>query len=184
MTVSVRTATRADARSIATIRVQTWRAAYRGLIDESLLDGLDIDREAERRAGPLWDHYHADPRASELVAEADGAVVGWASAGSARDDDLPGHAELYAIYALPEHWSSGVGHALLTEIERRLRTAEYRRAYLWVLDGNERAASFYERHGWREDGAVKLDERIVGGTGAAPLRERRRIRRLDERLAE
>jgi hypothetical protein len=48
-----------------------------------------------------------------------------------------------------------------------------------VLDGNDRAARFYERHGWHEDGAVKEDERIVGNTGVPALRERRRVRDLD-----
>lgn len=178
MVITVRHATREDARAIATVRIVTWRAAYAGMIDDALLDAMDIDREAERRAGAHWERYHADPHACELVAEVDGRIVGWASSGPTRDDDLAGEGELYAIYVLPEHWSTGVGHELMAGSERGLRDAGFDRASLWVLDGNDRAASFYERHGWREDGAVKLDDRIVGGTGARPLPERRRVREL------
>lgn len=177
MTVTVRPATIADARAIATVRVRSWRAAYEGLIDQAVLDRMDIDREAARR-GELWEEYHADPRGGDLVAEGEGAVVGWAAYGRSLDDDLPANGQLYAIYALPEEWSSGIGHALLTDAERRLAEAGFDLAHLWVLDGNTRAASFYERHGWREDGAEKDDDRLIGGANPQTLHERRRVKRL------
>jgi hypothetical protein len=37
--------------------------------------------------------------------------------------------------------------------------ARYGDATLWVLDENVRARSFYERGGWRLDGATKDDDR-------------------------
>ena len=177
MTVVVRRATVEDARSIATIRVETWRAAYQGLIADEVLDRLDIDRETERRV-THWDDRHADPQATELIAEVDGEAVGWAAAGPSRDGETPEWGEVYAIYALPGHWSTGVGHALMLGAERFLRSAGFRRAHLWYLDGNERAASFYERHGWIEDGTTKLDERLVADPKAPALLERRRVRDL------
>lgn len=39
-----------------------------------------------------------------------------------------------------------------------LRAAGHREAILWVLDDNRRARRFYEREGWRLDGAVKEDD--------------------------
>lgn len=175
--VVVRRATVADAHAIATIRVVTWRAAYAGLIAEEVLDRLDIEREAERRA-VHWDERHADPQSVELIAEVDGEPVGWAAAGPSRDNETDGWGEVYAIYALPGHWSTGVGHALMTAAERFLRSAGFRRGHLWYLDGNERAASFYERHGWVEDGATKLDDRLIADQHAPALLERRRVRDL------
>ncbi|QAY60562.1 GNAT family N-acetyltransferase [Microbacterium protaetiae] len=179
MTLTVRRATAADARAIATIRVTSWRVAYDGLIPDALLSRLDITTEAHRRAQD-WTRYHADPRAVEFLALRGGRALGWASVGACRDDD-PGAAvrgELFALYALPAHWSTGVGHALMVAAEQSLRASGFPTASLWVLDGNERAASFYERHGWHEDGTVKDDERIVGTTGIPALRERRRVRDL------
>jgi ribosomal protein S18 acetylase RimI-like enzyme len=32
-----------------------------------------------------------------------------------------------------------------------------RPAYLWVLEGNDRAVAFYRRHGFTEDGGRKLE---------------------------
>lgn len=174
MALLVRSSTVADARAIATVRVLTWRVAYEGLLSPALLGRMDLEREAHVRAA-RWDEHHADPRRHELVAERDGAVVGWAAGGPGRDDDLPGWGELYALYALPHAWSTGVGHALMVESEARLRRAGFANASLWHLDRNERAAAFYERHGWTTDGRSKIDERL---SDAVPVRERRRIRRL------
>ena len=176
MTLTVRTATPADARAIATIRIRTWRAAYAGLIEDTVLAAMDVDREAARRAD-LWDEYHRDPRGGDLLAEDDATPVGWASYGPSREAE--GEGELYALNALPERWSSGVGHALIAEVERALRSGGFTTAHLWVLEGNERAASFYERHGWVEDGATKDDVRDTApGRPGYVLRERRRVRDL------
>ncbi len=107
MTVTVRQATKNDARAIATVRIETWRAAYEGLIDQVVLDRLDIDREARRR------------------------------------------------------------------------DAGFEHAHLWVLEGNDRAAAFYERHGWCEDGVAKDDDELIAGPHPQTPRERRRVRRLE-----
>ena len=178
MSVTVRTAIREDAAAISRVRVDTWRAAYTGLIAPEILDRMDVDRETQLRHD-RWDELHADPRGAELIAESDGAVAGWAAIGPSIDDDLPGNGQVYAIYALPERWAQGVGHALMVAAEERLRRAGFTRAHLWVLDRNARAAAFYERHGWIEDGATMTDERRIGGTSHV-LFERRRVRDLSE----
>ncbi|MDY0910645.1 GNAT family N-acetyltransferase [Microbacterium sp. CFBP9034] len=181
MSLIVRRATREDVRAISHLRVDTWRAAYAGLMSADLLDRLDADAEAVRRLA-RWDEMHVDPRGSELVAEVDGVVAGWAAVGASIDDDRPRDGQVFAIYARPEFWSRGVGHALMLVAEEHLRAAGFRKAHLWVLDGNERAAAFYERHGWREDGATMTDERRIGGGDVHALFERRRVRDLSERL--
>jgi GNAT superfamily N-acetyltransferase len=177
MPPSVRTTTVDDAATIARIRVDTWRVAYAGLIADDLLAGLDAEREGIRRR-ERWDEFHSDPRGTELIAEIDGEPAGWAAAGPSRDPELPGHGEVHAIYALPHRWDAGVGHALLEASESFLRSAGFTDALLWYLDGNARAARFYERHGWIDDGATKSDASLVGGDEANALFERRRQKTL------
>lgn len=177
--VTVRTATVDDARAISVVQVETWRAAYADLMPEALLRRMDVDRNAVRRA-ETWAQRHRDLRVVDLVAERDGDVVGWASVGPTDQDDLPGFGQLFAIYAVAATWSSGVGRALMHEAEQRLRDAGFERACLYVLDGNDRAAGFYERHGWREDGHTWIDERFGYGGVLVPLLERRRVRELGE----
>lgn len=180
MGITVRTARREDVSAISHVRVDTWRAAYAGLMAQEVLDHMDADTEAGRRLA-RWDEMHGDPRGCELLAEVDGVVAGWAALGKSLDDDRPRDGQIYAIYARPEYWSRGVGHALLLGAEQRLRAAAFTKAHLWVLERNERAAAFYESHGWREDGATMTDERRVGAT-AFVLLERRRVRDLREKL--
>jgi GNAT superfamily N-acetyltransferase len=166
----VRAARTEDARGIATVHVLSWRAAYAGLVPQDVLDSLSIDDRAERWAQIIGE---ADQGSRTLVAERDGEIVGWASFGPARESDGPGSGELWGIYALPSAWSSGVGHTLLDAVERELAGAGHSTAYLWVLDGNERAATFYTRHGWTDDGGTKIEERP-----GLVLNERRHVKAL------
>ncbi len=167
----IRPASVDDAHDLAVVHVRSWQQAYQGLMPQAVLDGLSI---AEREAG--WARLLAEtPRASQtIVAEHDSAIAGWASYGAARDEHAPGSGELWGIYAHPDAWSTGVGHALLTAVEQALRSDGHETAYLWVLEGNERAARFYERHGWASDGARKVDTRP-----GLVLHERRHVKRLD-----
>ncbi len=176
---TVRPATIRDARAIAHIRVSTWRAAYEGLIDDAVLAAMDAEREAAIRTD-RWTRDHAGGESVDLIAvAADGAAVGWASYGGSRDERWPDAGELSALYALPDQWGRGVGHALMRAVEDALREAGYREAFLWVLEGNDRAARFYEAHGWAEDGTVLVEERpATEYRPAHVLRERRRVRAL------
>lgn len=158
-----------DADEVAAVHVRSWQVAYRGLMPQELLDGLSIE---ERAAG--WRRFVAEPLPTGLgilVAVRDGAVIGWTSFGSGRDDDGLADGEVYGIYADPSAWSTGVGHALLTAAEKVIADAGHTRAYLWVLDGNDRADAFYAAHGWIADGATKVDERPY-----ASFAEHRRVK--------
>ncbi|ALX65706.1 GNAT family N-acetyltransferase [Microbacterium sp. XT11] len=169
--LTIREARPSDADGIAAVHVRAWRAAYRGLVAQDVLDGLLISERAEG-----WRDVLAQPLPTGLgtfVAERGGEIVAWVSIGAGRDDDRLLDGEVYGLYADPSAWSTGAGHALLEDAERRLADAGHARAYLWVLDGNERADAFYERHGWLADGATKLDARP-----RVTFAEHRRVKQL------
>ncbi|MGB4135380.1 MAG: GNAT family N-acetyltransferase [Microbacterium sp.] len=166
----IRPATSADAHGIAIVHVRSWQTAYHGLLPQAVLDDLSV---ADREKG--WARIVEDPDAASrtVVAEQDHRILGWASFGRPREQELPDAGELWGLYAHPDAWSTGVGHALIEVVEQELRDAGHRTGYLWVLDGNDRAASFYERHGWVADGATKVEERPQ-----LHLFERRRVKPL------
>jgi GNAT superfamily N-acetyltransferase len=149
----VRDATPDDARSIARVRGESWRAAYEHIFGPERLATISADADAGR-----WDRWLSDlpVRAGALVAVSDRDVVGFASHGPSRDD--PDLGELFTIYVLPDAWGAGVGRALMGETLARLRTHGFGEAILWVLEDNPRTRRFYELAGWQTDGEVKVEE--------------------------
>ena len=141
-----------DARAIATVHVETWRTAYRGLMSDAFLADLDTQRR-ER----FWrEETAATDDRRPWVADVNGVVVALAAAGPARDDDAPPTAgEVYLIYVLEQTAGQGLGHELLRRVEADLSARGHATALLWVLRDNAVARRFYERHGWQRDGAEK-----------------------------
>ncbi|MGW0083868.1 N-acetyltransferase family protein [Streptomyces sp. NPDC003393] len=144
--------TLADCDRVAEIRVRGWQCAYQGLMPQPYLDALSVERDAERRRTLF---ARGDRAVVNLVAESeDGTVVGWACHGPYRDGETrTAEAELYAIYVDPGRCGGGIGRALLSEAVRQCGAAGRGRMLLWVLKENAGARRFYERAGFRPDGA-------------------------------
>ena len=94
-------------------------------------------------------------------------MIGFIAYGAYRDDTLPGHGEVYALYVLQAYQRQGVGFALMNAALEQLST--YERIALWVLDENEKAISFYKRYVFRFDGTSQT---LMLGT---PVLEKRMI---------
>jgi GNAT superfamily N-acetyltransferase len=152
---TVRTAEGADKRAVAGVHVRSWQAAYRGLMPDAYLDGLDPDDRAARYTFGSDDPLHQ----STIVSVEDGTIDGFATMGPSRDADLPDTGEVYAIYVDPGSWGLGVGRLLMETARSRLINVGCTRGVLWVLEGNARAQRFYEIDGWVLDGARRSEER-------------------------
>jgi GNAT superfamily N-acetyltransferase len=166
--LSVRPAVPGDADAIGRVQVETWRAAYWGLMPDEAIAAFDV---AARQA--LWREGLArEPRpgSATFVAETAGVVVGFATVGAAREEP-DGVGELYAIYVDSTSWGTGAGRALIERSERALREHGFREAMLWVLEGNGRAERFYRAAGWRHDGGRKVEE--FQGADVVELRYRK-----------
>src|SRR5581483_4275740 len=169
--VVVREATTDDAEAIAQVHVASWQAAYRGLVPDPVLDSLSVEHRAAR-----WREWFAgeSPNQPELgcvlVAELDGAVVGFANAGPCRDEDAGEQTgELRAIYVIAEAWDTRTAADLMNTAVAWLRD-RFTHATLWVLEGSARGRAFYEKGGWSWDGTTQQYE--AGGTALPELRYR------------
>ena len=193
--IRIRPAEAADARAIARVRAQTWQAAYAGVIPDQTLADLTapeaVCREAQWRAEHSMDGFliaeaPAAPDAEAPGAEAEDAaeIIGFAAFGPERgEEDQPDQpqpdppdrdrAELYALYVLPRHWSSGVGRALVDHALALAAEAGYADISLWVLEGNERGRQFYEQAGFAGTGESAALSRLGGVSG---IRYRRLVR--------
>jgi len=167
----LRPALPSDAHALATVHVASWQRAYRGLLPDDYLDGLEVGGWRAR-----WERSLAAadwPRRGTLVAETErGLAQGFVDVVPSRDDDAePATAEVTSLYVLPDRWRAGVGTALMTAAVDALPTPGYRAVTLWVLSGNARARRFYERTGWAVDGAEKTA--VVAGVPVTEARYRR-----------
>ena len=165
---TVRQATAADADAIGRVQVESWRAAYAGLLPEETIAAFDVaGRQRMWREGLS---RTPRPGSATFVATVDGETVGFATVGASQSEDATG--ELYAIYVHPSSWGDGAGRALIEQSEQSLRDSGFAQALLWVLDGNERAERFYRAAGWERDGEK---EDVFQGATVTELRYRKKL---------
>ena len=155
----VRVATFTDARVIAEVHVASWKAAYRGLVAQELLDALSVD-ERERQ----WIEYLEGVRVL-VVDDDDNGIAGFV----AFDEPT---ADVKALYVAPERFGTGVGSVLLRAAHEQLQAAGRDEVALWVFTDNAAARAFYTAHGYAPDGATATNAR----TGLEEVRLSRRLR--------
>jgi ribosomal protein S18 acetylase RimI-like enzyme len=139
-TITIRTATPADAEQIAFVHIDSWRTTYRGIVTNEYLDKLNLQARAN-----YWNKELTEQCDNVFVADSDGVIVGFSTAGQSRDDNNF-DSELYAIYVLQQHQQKNIGRLLLTATTKYLQTCGHSSMYVWVLADNN-SKQFYERLG-------------------------------------
>jgi len=81
--------------------------------------------------------------------------------------------EITRLYTHPRAWGQGAGRALLERALEALRAVGRDEAWLNTEERGERTRRIYERHGWREDGSVRVRDWY-----GARLREPRYVKAL------
>ena len=145
-----------DLGEMGRVHVQVWQEAYAGLMPADYLAGLD------RTIGPArWRERMEHPAGvTWWLARDDQGIVGMTTSGTPRDDDAPAPVELYAINVLERAHGTGLATELMAH------AIGDRPAYLWVLEGNERAIAFYRKHGFVDEGGRKPEP----ATGVVEIR--------------
>jgi GNAT superfamily N-acetyltransferase len=157
----VRPATAADAAQLAELHVRSWQWAYRGLMPDRVLAGLDIDQRTERWTATLAEVH--DTAVLLAVRQLGGAceelgafcMVGPARAPAPTAPAQSGVGQMYALYADPGALGTGAGRAVHDASVAYRWAADDHQLVLWVLTGNNRARSFYGRNGWACDQVVE-----------------------------
>lgn len=132
-----------DAEALTGLHLDVWDDTYTGLIPQQILD----DRRSQRdEMLQQWRDRLASGN-PPYVARGPEGPIGFARSGPARDPEVGIDLELWSLYVAARWWGRGIGHRLLAE------SLGDHPAYVWVLQANDRAITFYARQGFRLDGA-------------------------------
>ena len=153
-----------DFEAIGNIYATSWKAAYRGMIPQPFLDGLN---------GGHWGEVLRKHHNQARVILDGQKYAGVSSYCPAREEHMKEWGEIVSIYLLPEYFGSGYAEPLLQSVMQDLLQMGYTDIFLWTLEENVRAQKFYEKQGFQQNG-----DTVVIEVGGKELREVRYIRRL------
>ena len=143
MTFDIRLATPEDAPALARVHIASWQSAYRGIVHDSYLDHMDLEKMTLRFANIVDSEIFI-----REVLCCDGEPIGHVSYGAERQLHLPEYSgELMAIYLLPQWQRQGLGSRLFARAVEGLKTQGYKGMLIWVLADNVSARRFYEAKG-------------------------------------
>ena len=100
-------------------------------------------------AGRIEEANRSTDQPADLVAEDEHGVfafVAWDAASG----------EISRLYTHPRGWDRGAGRALLERALAALKEAGIEQAWLNTEERNDRGCGFYERLGWRREGAPRI----------------------------
>lgn len=161
--LSIRPATEADIPVIARLHIEGWKAAYGGMVNQSYLDSLSVPQRIND-----WQGWMSSGESETLLAEVGGMPAGFITYGRTKTAPpgsspiRPSHAaEIYALYLDGSFWRQGIGTVLLRKAAENLASRKQKSLCLWVLEGNDRGLSFYEKMGGQRLGKKVIE---IGGS--------------------
>ncbi|MFL9925481.1 GNAT family N-acetyltransferase [Herbaspirillum lusitanum] len=145
--VTIRRARVSDAPAISGVRIDSWRATYRGVFPDAYLDGMKGDQSVQ-----LWQRVlgASSDAACTYVAVVEDEVVGFASGMTLAESRFGCDAELTGMYLLPHIQRRGVGRKLLAHVAASLINAGATGLLTWVVSKNQGARDFFGALGAEE----------------------------------
>ncbi len=143
--LQIRRALPEDAADVAQVYIHSWQDTYPGVLPNALLLAMTPKGQTARWLAAI----RAQGRETVLVADSSQfGIIGMASLGPSRDDDLGFDGEVYTLYVDPAFLGQGVGRALLKGAFTRLRNDGMTSCVIWAHARNH-ARFFYEAMGGR-----------------------------------
>jgi GNAT superfamily N-acetyltransferase len=138
----------ADAYSIASLHVTSWKGTYPSLLPAETINALTVERRQSQ--WQAWLSPTEPKRFSRIARTEDGIIVGFVLAGPSRTVSEFADFELDALYVLKNDQRKGVGYGLLKEAIQAAKRHQSTSLGFWVVAGNVRAESFYRSNGAKQ----------------------------------
>lgn len=142
----LRVATPEDAPGIARVHVDSWLTTYTGLMPDSILANISLERRTQNMERFL---RNQPEDAITFLVEEDGGIVGFAQCGPNRDLEIDRDyaGELYGIYLLQAWQGKSLGKQLVGAGARFLLSHGLESMIVWALASNLPAGGFYQALG-------------------------------------
>lgn len=142
--VDLRPAAPGDAKTLAYIQTESWKAAFAGILSPEEL----ARRTDPEKVKAMYERILSDPAVHLSIETLGGdphCIAGWSRSRGVRGENT---AELICIHSLPDGWRRGYGSVMIDHVLSEIREQGYEEVILWVFEQNHRARSFYEKHGF------------------------------------
>ena len=141
--IEIRNIREEDIPSVVDIRIDGWRLAYKGIIDDSFLNSMDRTERIKKRKKDY-------KQGGFIVAELDNEVVGFCryiDSNKYTQDIAYIDCELLALYVKPNLKYNGIGTKLFQFVVNEFKNKNKTKMILWCLKDNEPSKKFYTKMG-------------------------------------
>ena len=143
--LNVRMAQAEDIDIISLLLANSWKVAYRGIVDDGYLDSLKNNHWVDFLAAGLKNNA-----VFSMLLQDNQEIVGASVLGNSEKED---EIHLISLYLLPEKIGRGLGRFFYGKIETEMRKRGFTKCIIDVLKNNNRAIKFYEGHGFVDTSA-------------------------------
>jgi len=132
-----------DIPSVVDIQINGWKSAYKGIIDDNVLNSMNRDERIEKRKNDYKENGF-------IVAELNNQVVGFCryiDSNKFTQDISYIDCELLALYVKPDLKYNGIGTMLFQFVTNQFKSKNKTKMILWCLKDNEPSKKFYTKMG-------------------------------------
>lgn len=149
--ITVRKAGLADAKDLTNILIESWQAAFVGIMSDEMIKNCTVPTNCEK----MMEDILRSERGTFYLGLLDEKPCGelfWC-AGEEKDS-----AEILALHSIKESWGTGLGKALIKKTLDDIKISGKNTVYLWAFKENKRARRFYEKCGFICNGEERASD--------------------------
>ena len=132
-----------DIPNVVDIQINGWKSAYKGIIDDNVLNSMNRDKRIEKRKNDYKENGF-------IVTELNNQVVGFCryiDSNKFTQDISDIDCELLALYVKPNLKYNGIGTKMFQFVTEEFKKKHKTKMILWCLKDNEPSKKFYTKMG-------------------------------------
>ena len=132
-----------DIPSVVDIQIDGWKSAYKGIVDNNILNSMNRNERIEKRKNDYKQNGF-------IVAELNNQIVGFCryiDSNKFTPNISNIDCELLALYVKPNLKYNGIGTKLFQFVTNEFKSKNKTKMILWCLKNNEPSKKFYAKMG-------------------------------------